>query len=104
MKILLRKHKGNGKIEFDPVYFNSLTKTVILQIFPRLMKGQRKLINKDWINGGSGWMIESVDAEYVNISIYSPLSRSICIELPRKLKNSLKDLINIKKNDNKFFL
>ena len=49
-------------------------------------------------------MIESVDAEYVNVSIYSPLSRSICIELPRKLKNSLKDLINIKKNDNKFFL
>ena len=27
--MLLRKHKGNGDIEFAPLYFNSTTKTVI---------------------------------------------------------------------------
>ena len=27
--VLLKKYKHNGKIEFDPVYFNSFTKTVI---------------------------------------------------------------------------
>ena len=30
----------------------------------------------NWINEGSGWIIESIEAQYVNISIYSPLIRS----------------------------
>ena len=29
VKVLLRKDKQNGGIEFTPVYFNSITKTVI---------------------------------------------------------------------------
>ena len=29
IKVLLKKYKLNGKIEFAPVYFNSVTKTVI---------------------------------------------------------------------------
>ena len=29
VKVLLRKYKENGDIEFAPVYFNSTTKTVI---------------------------------------------------------------------------
>ena len=29
VKVLLKKYKPNGEIEFAPVYFNSLTKTVI---------------------------------------------------------------------------
>ena len=29
VKILLKKYKLNGEIEFSPVYFNSLTKTII---------------------------------------------------------------------------
>ena len=58
----------------------------------------------NWINDGSSWMIESIEAEYVNISIYSPLSASSYIELLNELKNSMKDLINIKNNDSKCFL
>ena len=58
----------------------------------------------NWINEGSGWVIEYIDAEYVNISIYSPLSVSSYIELPNKFKNLMKSLINIKNNDNKCFL
>ena len=42
--------------------------------------------------------------EYVNISIYSPLSGKSYIEMPNKLKNSIKCLINIKNNDNKCFI
>ena len=57
-----------------------------------------------WINGRAGWVIESRDAEYVNISFFSPLSESTYIELPPKLGNSVKALINIKSNDNKRFL
>ena len=58
----------------------------------------------NWINDGSSWMIESIEAEYVNISIYSPLSASSYIELLNELKNTMKDLINIKNNDSKRFL
>ena len=43
-------------------------------------------------------IIEYIDEEYVNISIYSPLSGSIYIELPDELKNSMKGSINIKNN------
>ena len=33
----------------------------------------------NWINEGSGWVIESIDAEYVNICIYGPLLARSCI-------------------------
>ena len=33
VKVLLKKYKYNVEIEFAPVYFNSLTKTVINQRF-----------------------------------------------------------------------
>ena len=29
VKVLLKKFKPNGEIEFTPIYFNSLTKTII---------------------------------------------------------------------------
>ena len=31
LKVVLKKYKPNGEIEFTPVYFNSATKTVINQ-------------------------------------------------------------------------
>ena len=40
----------------------------------------------------------------MNISIYSPLIGSTYIELSDELKSPMKGLINIKNNDNKFFL
>ena len=58
----------------------------------------------NWINKRSGWIIESVDTEYVKISVYCPLSGSTYIKLSCELKISMKDLIYIKNNDNKFFL
>ena len=39
------------------------------------------------INEGSGWKVESVNGEYVKISMYSPLVGSTFVELPDKLKN-----------------
>ena len=58
----------------------------------------------NWINERSARIIEYIDGEYVNISIYSSLSGCMYIELPDKLKNSMKGLINIKNNENKCFL
>ena len=87
VKALLRKDKQNGEIEFAPVYFNSTSKTVINFKYVLDKSFQDVLCRNDnWINEGSGWIIESVDAEYVNILVYSPLSGSTYTKLPRKLK------------------
>ena len=53
----------------------------------------------NWINEGSGWIIESIEARYVNISVFG----STYIKSPDKFKNPMKGLINIKNNGNKCF-
>ena len=69
-------------------------------------KSSNKDLLKDfnWINEESGWVIESVEVKYVDISIFSPLSGSTYSEFPHRWKNSMKVLINIKSNDNDVFL
>ena len=100
---MLCKHKQNGDMEYAPVYFNSATKTVINSDKYDLDKFFQEILYRidNWINEGSGWIFESIEAQYVNICVYSPLIGSTYIELPDKLKNSMKGLINIKNNDNK---
>ena len=64
VKVLLRKHKENGDVEFAPVYFNSTTKTVINLKYDLDKSFQRILYRIDnWINEGSGSVTESIDAE-----------------------------------------
>ena len=91
--------------EFTSVYFNSTTKTVINSDKYMLDRSFQEILYQidNWINEGSGSAIESISSEYMNISIYSPLSGISNIELPNKLKNSVKGLINIKNNANKCF-
>ena len=99
------KHKEKGNIEYAPVYFISATKTVINSDKYDLDKSFQEILFRidNWINQ-SGWIIQSIETQYVNISNYSPLTGSICIELPDILKNLMKGLINIQSNDNKCFL
>ena len=86
--VLLYKHKQNGDIEYAPVYFNSATKTVINSDRYDLDKSFQEMLHRiaNLINEESGWIIESVEAECVNIYIYSPLVGSTYTELPDKLK------------------
>ena len=58
----------------------------------------------NWINKGSGWITESINSEYVNISKYAPLFGNSFIELPNELKHLKECLINVKNKDNKCFL
>ena len=83
VKVLLKKYRSNGEIEFAPVYFNSSTKT--------------------FINRGSGWIIELIESQYINISTYIPLVGGPYIDLPIELQHRRKGLINIKNNDQKCF-
>ena len=57
-----------------------------------------------WINNGSGWIIELIESQYINISTYRPLLGSSYMNLPVELKSPRKGLINIKNKDNKCFL
>ena len=55
-----------------------------------------------WINNGSGWIIELIESQYINISTYRPLSGSSYIDLPVELRSPRKGLINIKNKDKKW--
>ena len=101
--VTLEKSKLDGTVEYAAVYLNSFVKTVtnygfedsISEILFRL---------DNWINEGSGWVIERVNDQYLNISQYSPLVGSSFIELPGELRNSKKGLINLRKSYNKCFM
>ena len=57
-----------------------------------------------WINNRSGWNVESIESQYINISTYRPLAGSFYMDLPVELRSPRKGLINIKNNDQKCFL
>ena len=77
-------------MEFASVYFNSNTKTVINLEYDTDKSFQEILRKIDnWIDEGYGWVTESVDSEYVNVSIFNPLSGRTYIEFPRRWRNSI---------------
>ena len=102
---MLEKYKPNGEIEFAPFYFNSVTKQVINHRFKLEESFQEMLYMIDaWINNGSGWIVESTESQYINISTYRPLLGSSYMDLLVELRNPRKGLINIKNKDQKCFL
>ena len=86
-----RLYKENTDREFALVYFSSTTNTVI-NLKYGLEKSFKEVFNRtdNWISERSGWITESINGEYVNISIYSPLSESSHIGLLNELGNSKK--------------
>ena len=105
VKVLLKNTSPMKRLEFSPIYFNSLTKTIINNRFKLEESFQEILYRIDpWINEGSGWIIESIDSQYINISTYRLLAGNSYIELPIELRSPRKGLINIRNNDQKCFL
>ena len=60
-------------------------------------------LTDNWINKGSGWIVESIESQYINISTYRPLSGRSYMNLPVELRNPRKGLTNIKDKDQKCF-
>ena len=52
-----------------------------------------------WIDEGSGWIVQSIESQYINISTYRPLSGTSYMNLSVKLKTPRKGLINFKNKD-----
>ena len=75
-----------------------MTKTVINHRFRLESYFQNILYMVDiWINNRSGWNVESIESQYINISTYRPVYGLV------ELKNPKKELINIKNKDEKCF-
>ena len=55
----------------------------------------------NWIKEGSGWIVELIESQYINVSPYRPLSKSSCLKILAELKSPSKGLINIKKKKNR---
>ena len=92
-------------MEFRPLYFNSVRKTVSNHIFKLEKFFEEILYMIDvWINNESGWIIELIESQYINISTYRPLSGSSYMDLPIELKSPRKGLIDIKNEDKKSFV
>ena len=105
LAVLLSKVKNGGSIEYSPVCFNSLTKTVINNKFG-LDQSFQEIIHRlnNWISHGSGWIVEAIINQFLNVSSYLPLIGSTYAKLPIELSHPMKGLINIKNNDDNCFL
>ena len=80
---MLKKYKPNGEIEYSPVYLNSTTKTVINHKFS-LENAFQEFLHRtdDWINKESGWIVDLIESQYINVSTDISLSGRSYIKLP----------------------
>ena len=88
-------------------YFDSITQTIVNEneLNEGLQTSKQDVLNKtaQWISEGSVWTIKSIDNHYINSAKYQPLKGSLHCQLPKKLRNAAKGLINIKNDDNECF-
>ena len=98
---------GESEYIYKTAYFNSKAKTITNanEIGSELSISQQEILNTIdiWVSEGSGWTIDRIDSNYINIVVYQPLHGSSYIDLPNELKNSAKGLINIKNKDDESF-
>ena len=69
LAVLLSKMKNSGEIEYSPVYFDSLAKTVVGSSKFGLNQAFQKIIYRldNWIGNGSGWIIEEIYSQCFSV-------------------------------------
>ena len=106
LKINFEKQRGSETIT-KQAFFNCKTFIILKhEDFDGMLQyAANQIINKigDWLSEGSGWVISSVDAHYLNVVKYTPLNASSYIKLPEKLRNAKKEFINLKNEENECF-
>ena len=72
------------RLSIFPFFFNSLTKTIIGSDKFGLDQSFQEIIYRldNWISDGSGWIVEEIYNQYLNMSSYLPLTGSTDIKLP----------------------
>ena len=93
---------------YKTAFFNGKAKTITKanDIEPELSMSRQEILNviNKWVSEGSGWVIDSINNHYINVTTYKPLHGSSSIELPTELRNSKKGLINMKNKDEECFI
>ena len=88
-------------------FFNGKAKTITkaIDIEHKLSMSRQEIMNAidKWVSEGLGWVIDSINNHYINVTTYKPLHGSNYIELPIELQNSAKGLINMKNKDDECF-
>ena len=103
----MKQSKGFQFVESSKVEFSKVSndERSLKQLLMRLRTSKQGVLNKiaQWISEGSVWTIKSVDNHYINSVKHQPLKRSLHYQLPKKLGNGAKGLINIKNDDDECF-
>ena len=88
---------------YKTAFFNGKAKTITKanDIEPELSMSGQEILNG--VSEGSGWVIDSINNHYINVTTYKRLNGSSYIELPIELQNSAKGSINIKNKDDECF-
>ena len=95
----------------DPIKQLEGSKLIIKGLFSDLLNETKDFKYQEilcrthnWTNEGSGWIVELLKSQYINISSYRPLLQSFYIKLPADSRSPKTGLIYIKNNDQKCFL
>ena len=92
---------------YKTAFFNGKAKTITKanDVEHELSMSRQEIHNviDKWVSEGSRWVIDRIDSHYINVTTYQPLHGSSYLELPTKLRNSKKGLINIKNKDDECF-
>ena len=80
LEVTFKKETSNGKREnlYKTAFFNGKAKTItnVNELESELSISQQKILNTIdiWTSEGSGWTIDKIDSDYLNIAIYQPLN------------------------------
>ena len=106
-KEIIDSKTGKHVSIYKMAFFNGKAKAITKanDVGHELSMSRQEMLNviNKWASEGSGWVIDRIDNHYINITTYKPLNGSSYIELPMKLRNPMKGLINIKNKDNECF-
>ena len=106
-KVTFDSKTGKRISIYKTAFFNCKAKTITKasDIEHELNVSRQEILNviDTWVSEGSGWNIDRIDSHHINITTYTPLHGSSYIELPTKLRNPKKGLINIKNKDDECF-
>ena len=76
---------GERENIYKMAFFNGKAKTITKasEIESELSMSQQEILNviDIWVLKGSGWTIDKIDSNYINIVVYQPLNGSSYIEL-----------------------
>ena len=107
LEATFEKETGERVSIYKMAFFNGKAKTITKanNIEHELSMYRQEILNviDKWVSEGSGWVIDRIDNHYINVTTYKPLNGSSYIELPMKLRNPKKGLINIKNKENECF-